>query len=316
MTTELTTKTYDEFGLAEIEGYGSNIQAVISTEMSNLLKDTRALDLEQTGKCLSDLSVETNAISKRMTIIEKLPSLFKVSKWLARYDSIEGRIESLEAGIDAEKERLNTVLNGLHSSLQFMRSNLSDLEACQSDLQEMVDYYKDSTVDEDGLKLQAAANRLKNITTTIAVVKQECAKTVLIIKENKEVSAQLSEAAETLLPLFKVMMLNVLGAKTNAEAMQLKKNLSKVANDVIVKNAKQIEKTAEDLIDGRTEPLIKVETIKEANGILQSAIEKVQQSAKIEVQANLDSVAQLQDSLGKINMLALESVEVINGDET
>lgn len=38
------------------------------------------------------------------------------------------------------------------------------------------------------------------------------------------------------------MMMNVLGAKTNAEAVKLKKNLSKVANKVIIENAKQTEK--------------------------------------------------------------------------
>lgn len=312
MSTEITEITENKWGslsLGNIEDYGSEIQITISDQMSKMLQETRAIDLEQTGKCLSDLSVETGAISKRMSVIEKLPSLFKVHKWLARYDSIEGRIESLEGGIEAEKTRLNTVLNGLHETLQFMREKLKDLESCQSELQAMVDYFQSGESDDDGLKLQAAANRLKLITTTIAVVKQECAKTVLIIKENKEVTAQLAEAADNLLPLFKVMMLNVLGAKTNAEAVQLKKNLSKVANEVIVKNAKQIDKTAEDLIAGRTEPLIKVETIKEANAILQSAIEKVQKSASIEVQANLESVAQLQDSLSKVNLLALADSE-------
>ena len=104
-------------------------------------------------------------------------------------------------------------------------------------------------------------------------------------------------------------MLNVLGAKTNAEAVQLKKNLSKVANEVVVKNAKQIEATAEDLIRGREEPLIKAETIKEANSILQSAIEKVQKSASVDVKTNLDSVAQLQNSIERINSLSLISSE-------
>lgn len=307
---ENEVKVWNSMSLDSIESYGSEIQLTISEQMSKMLHDTRCIDLEQTGKSLSDLSVETNAISKRMSIIEKLPSLFKVSKWLARYDNIENRITSLETGITSEKERLNTVLNGLHESLQFMRERLNDLETCQSELYKMVDYFQSEGADDDGLKLQAASNRLKLITTTIAVVKQECAKTVLIIKENKEVSAQLAEASDNLIPLFKVMMLNVLGAKTNAEAMQLKKNLSKVANEVVVKNAKQIEATAEDLIRGRQEPLIKAETIKEANSVLQSAIEKVQQSASVEVQTNLESVAELQNSIERINSLSLISLKV------
>lgn len=302
-------REWGKLSLSNIEDYGSDIQLSISDQMSKMLHETRCIDLEKTGKSLSDLSVETNAISKKMSVIEKLPSLFKVSKWLARYDNIEHRIQSLEDGINSEKIRLNTTLNGLHESLQFMRDKLNDLEICQQELYSMVDYFKSNDADDDGLKLQAASNRLKLITTTIAVVKQECAKTVLIIKENKEVSAQLAEAADNLVPLFNVMMLNVLGAKTNAEAVQLKRNLSKVANDIVVKNAKQIEQTADDLIKGRTEPLIKAETIKEANNILQSAITKVQQSASSEVKSNLDSVAQLQSSIDKINSIALITSE-------
>lgn len=105
----------------------------------------------------------------------------------------------------------------MHENLQFMRDRLENLEQCQSELQSMVEYYQQN--DEDGLKLQAAMHRLKIITTTISVVKQECAKTILIIKENKEVTNQLAEASDNLIPIFKVMMLNVIGAKTNAEAM-------------------------------------------------------------------------------------------------
>ena len=293
----------DSMSLENIENYGSDIQLNISDQMSVLLHHTKAIDLDQTGKSLSDLSVETNSISKKVTAIEKLPVVLKTKKWLARYDNIEGRIDSLESGIELEKNRLNSTLNSLYESLQFMRGSLESLESCQSELQQMVEYYKEN--DNDGLKLQASVHRLQIITTTIAVVKQECAKTVLIIKENKEVTSQLAEAADNLIPIFKVMMMNVLGAKTNAEAVKLKKNLSKVANKVIIENAKQIEQTAEDLIRGREESLISVKTVQEANNILQSAINKVQSSAMIEVDTNLDAINQLQDSITKINSLSL-----------
>lgn len=204
-------------------------------------------------------------------------------------------------GVVKEKNRLNATLDSMHENLQFMRDRLENLEQCQAELQSMVEYYQNN--DEDGLKLQASMHRLKIITTTISVVKQECAKTILIIKENKEVTNQLAEASDNLIPIFKVMMLNVIGAKTNAEAMQLKQNLSKVANDIIVSNAKQIEKTADDLIKGREEPLISAKSIEEANSALQNAILKVQSSARAEVQTNMDSVKRLEGSIKQIDDL-------------
>ena len=286
--------------LNDIEDYGSNIHLSISEQMTKMLHSTSCIDLEQTGKCLADLSVESDALTKKLQGKSKFLPVMKASKWLAKFDNIENRITNLEKGIEAEKLRLNSTLNGMFESLQFMRDELVNLEACASDLQYLVDYYT-SNDEDDGLRLQAATNRLKLITTTIAVVKQECAKTVMIIKENKEVTAQLSEAVDNLIPILKVTMLNVIGAKTNEEALKLKKNLSKVANKTIVENAKQIERTAEELIEGRTKPLIEVSTITEANSILQSALNKVQSSASDEVKANLDAIKQLQDSINAIN---------------
>ena len=312
MSTELVETRKEELrkmSLSSIEEYGSDIQLTISDQMDKMLHDTRCINLEQTGKVLSDLSVESNNITKKLSVVDKLPSMLKVSKWLARYDSIEHRIETLEQGIVEEKARLSTTLNGMYESLQFMREELQALEKCEAELQEMVDFYQTGDNDDDGLKLQAAVNRLKLITTTIAVVKQECAKTVLIIKENKEVTAQLSEAVDNLIPILKITMLNVIGAKTNEEAIKLKKGLAKVANQSIIANAKQIEKTADDLIEGRTKPLIEVKTIQEANAILQSAITKVKDSATVEVQTNLDAIKQLQESISTINNTPLLSID-------
>ena len=312
MSTELVEARKEELrkmSLTSIEEYGANIQLTISDQMDKMLHDTRCINLEQTGKVLSDLSVESNNITKKLSVVDKLPSMLKVSKWLARYDSIEHRIETLEQGIVEEKARLSSTLNGMYESLQFMREGLQALEKCEAELQEMVEFYKTKDSDDDGLKLQAAVNRLKLITTTIAVVKQECAKTVLIIKENKEVTAQLSEAVDNLIPILKITMLNVIGAKTNEEAIKLKKGLAKVANQSIIANAKQIEKTADDLIEGRTKPLIEVKTIQEANAILQSAITKVKDSATVEVQTNLDAINQLQESISAINNTSLLSID-------
>lgn len=312
MSTELVETRKEELrkmSLTSIEEYGSDIQLTISDQMDKMLHDTRCINLEQTGKVLSDLSVESNNITKKLSVVDKLPSMLKISKWLARYDSIEHRIETLEQGIVEEKARLSTTLNGMYESLQFMREELQALEKCEAELQEMVDFYQTGGNDDDGLKLQAAVNRLKLITTTIAVVKQECAKTVLIIKENKEVTAQLSEAVDNLIPILKITMLNVIGAKTNEEAIKLKKGLTKIANQSIIANAKQIEKTADDLIEGRTKPLIEVKTIQEANATLQSAITKVKDSATVEVQTNLDAIKQLQESISTINNTPLLSID-------
>lgn len=51
--------------LNEIEKYGSEVQADISESMSNLLRDTKCIDLGPTGNYLSELSNTSHDI-KRM----------------------------------------------------------------------------------------------------------------------------------------------------------------------------------------------------------------------------------------------------------
>lgn len=137
----LTVERIESMSLGEIEKYGSDVQSEISDGMSKILESTKCIGLEKTGKSLSDLSVETNQISKKIGSVQKFPAFLKASKWLARYDSVEHRISSLKEGVVQEKDRLNAVLDTMHENLQFMRDRLENLEQCQSELQSMVEYY-------------------------------------------------------------------------------------------------------------------------------------------------------------------------------
>lgn len=62
----LTTERLEALTLTEIEKYGADVQSQISDGMSKILESTKCIGLEKTGKSLSDLSVETNQISKKI----------------------------------------------------------------------------------------------------------------------------------------------------------------------------------------------------------------------------------------------------------
>lgn len=292
--------------LQEIEKYGSDVQMDISESMTKLLQDTKCIDLGATGNYLAELSTTSNSITRRLEPRGIMKPFVKAKNWLSRFDNIESSIVKLDENIQKEQDKLNTVLNGLYQSKEVLSDKLDDLTKVQNDLIEYVEYLKNNQSEEDdGLKLQAAVHRLKVITTTIAVTKQEIGKTVLVIQENKEITNQLMEASENLIPMFKTMMMNVLATKANAEAVQLKKSLVKTANKLVLDNAKQIEKTAEDLITGRTESLIAPQTLTEANDILQRTINKVIDSAKTETSVNLELIDSLKASTDSIKTLSL-----------
>ena len=292
--------------LEEIEKYGSDVQMDISESMTKLLQDTKCIDLGATGNYLAELSTTSNSITRRLEPRGIMKPFVKAKNWLSRFDNIESSIVKLDENIQKEQDKLNTVLNGLYQSKEVLSDKLDDLTKVQNDLTEYVEYLKNNQSEEDdGLKLQAAVHRLKVITTTIAVTKQEIGKTVLVIQENKEITNQLMEASENLIPMFKTMMMTVLATKANAEAVQLKKSLVKTANKLVLDNAKQIEKTAEDLITGRTESLIAPQTLTEANDILQRTINKVIDSAKTETSVNLELIDSLKESTDSIKALSI-----------
>lgn len=102
--------------------------------------------------------------------------------------------------------------------------------------------------------------------------------------------------------MFNVMLMNTLASKANEEALKIKKALVKTANKMV------IERTADELIAGRNESLIDVQTIEEANKILQNTVKKVLESSLSESENNM----QLVDSLKK-SSLALEDISIVAG---
>lgn len=294
-----------DLSLSGIEKYGSEVQVDISESMTKLLQDTKCIDLGATGEYLSELSSTTNVITKKLEKRGVLSVFGKTKKWLAKFDGVESSIMKLDKNIQDERQKLDTVLNGLYASKEMLVSKLADLERVEQELTDYVEELKASSEEDDGIRLQATVHRLKVITTTIAVTKQEISKTVLIVQENKEITNQLMEASENLIPMFKTMMMNVLASKANAEAVELKRSLVKTANKLVIDNAKQIEETAKNLVQDRTDSLISPETLTEANKILQRTIENVINSAKTETSANLELIDSLKSSTDSIKMLSI-----------
>lgn len=50
--------------LQEMESYGSSVQVDISDSMSKIMRNTKCIDLGQTGTCLAELSSTFNNITK------------------------------------------------------------------------------------------------------------------------------------------------------------------------------------------------------------------------------------------------------------
>lgn len=297
--------SYESLSVRDIEKYGSDVQEGINFEMGELMRRARCVDLGNTNTYLQELSDVTNKVAGKGKLFKILP--VGVKKWVNNYESVENRLNKIGESVTYEREKLNNILGTLMESKTRLNSRTSQLSECETYLRGYLEYLDTNpSEDMDGLKRQACVNRLKVIVTTNAVVRQEMVKTVLIIKENKEIVQQLTEASDNLLPMFNVMMLNTLASKANAEAIKMRKVMVETANKLVIENAKQIEKNADELISGRSDSLIDVKTIEDANRILQNTIKKVIESAKSEEGNNMMLIESIKSS-----MVTLDEVKKI-----
>lgn len=303
----------ETLSVQDIESYGADIQSDISSSITEMMKQAKLIDLDSVGNQLQELSDVADQAVKGSKL-SNLPIFSSAKRWLRRYESVESRLSSISKSVTDEQEKLEGVLSALMESKDYLRDKSVELGDCATELQEYVDWLKENPEsDEDGLKMQAAVNRLKIITTTKAVVEQEIVKSVLVIKENKEIQQQLTETATNLIPMFNTMMMNTLASKANTEAIKIRKAMIKTANHLVVENARQIEKNADELIAGRTDSIVDPKSIQEANQILQKTVRKVIESSKVETTQNLALVESLKKQSSNLSSM-VAMIETSNSD--
>lgn len=303
----------ETLSVQDIESYGADIQSDISSSITEMMKQAKLIDLDSVGNQLQELSDVADQAVKGSKL-SNLPIFSSAKRWLRRYESVESRLASISKSVTDEQEKLEGVLSALMESKDYLRGKSVELGDCATELQEYIDWLKENTEsDEDGLKMQAAVNRLKIITTTKAVVEQEIVKSVLVIKENKEIQQQLTETATNLIPMFNTMMMNTLASKANTEAIKIRKAMIKTANHLVVENARQIEKNADELIAGRTDSIVDPKSIQEANQILQKTVRKVIESSKVETTQNLALVESLKKQSSNLSSM-IAMIETSNSD--
>ena len=201
---------FKAMSVEDIESIGKDTQRNISEQMSSLLDGVRCVDIGKAGEEMVNLSVVTSRVTTKLNRAANNSLSRKIlgtQRWLKKFDSLERVINGVSGAVDAEAERLNSVLQGLTASVEVMRGSLSDLEKDANKLQTLYSFLQgNSNEDPDGMKLQACMSRMKVTATLQTLTSQEIAKAVLIIKENKEVSYQLEEARDNLIPMFKTMI--------------------------------------------------------------------------------------------------------------
>lgn len=273
----------DNLSIQDIERYGSDIQDGINTAMESVLVKAKVLEVGDVGDKLNEVAVLANKATKGVAG-KHLPAPFvKFKKFMGRYDTVENKLIELNTGISEQKEKLDSTLNDLIESREIMVQSAKRLEKCETELKEYADSLVDNT---DGIRTQAVANRLKTISTLRASTEQSAYEVAMLIQHNKEITHQLEETVTNVVPMFKMQLVTALSIKAHEEALDLRENITNVANKLVIENAKNIQKANDRMLDNRSKAIIDPEKLIEANDILQQTISKTIDMAGKESEMN------------------------------
>lgn len=289
------------YTVEQLENYGRDVQNRIADTMSDLLTGVKGLDVGQQSTYLTELSQTADIVTKKLPQNSFMKPVFGVKRWLAKFESVENSLTRIEDTIQEDIDKRNRILNGLIAQKDALKGNIESLTQVETELKGIISEIQSG--DNDELLLYAATHRLKIVTVTREVSTQELAKTLIQLRESKEVTYQLEEAVTNLIPIFKTMMMNCVAAKANQDSIKLRKALEKTANKLVIESAKQMEKTAADLVEGRNSELIAPATLKEANQILQRTVKTLVDGSRAETASSMELITSLQSTSESLKSL-------------
>lgn len=307
---------FHTMSIKDLEHYGMPIQESISDSVDAILENTKGLELGKTQDHLSDLTETSTVITKKLDSLRIIKPLLGAKRWLSKFDTVANQLDTVRENIDSEVERLNKVLDALFKNKEMLDTKTKELETVQFELYEYSNFLQQNPdEDPDGLRLLATSGRLNLISSTLELSKHELVKTVILIKENKEITYQLREAQLNVVPVFKTMMINSLALETNKRAIKLKNTLQEVTARATIDSARQIEQDAKKLIEGRKIKVIDPKTLNEANDLLIKAVENINQAMYKESEENLKLVETTLQANIKLKELLQTSDEVLTVEE-
>lgn len=291
--------------ITEIDKFGSEVQDKINIEMSKIISNYKTVDAGSAGQQLTELSIAANSATNKLS---KIGPLASIQRFIGRFDTIENKVEQIISGIENTKNRLNIVMDSMTYSRECIREYILDFKPLEEQLSNYIDELESDTT-SDEIRLQAVVNRLKTLTSSRVTAEQSFIETTLLIGQTQEIQHQINEMLSNIIPIFKMKLVNALSIKIHNEALELKAQVKKISERLIVENAKNIEKNTDIMIENRRSAIINPETLIEANEILQRVVSKAVEACSTETEANKKVIDRLNSAsimlMSKANKMKL-----------
>lgn len=284
--------------------FGANAQKSLAGFSETILSQVRAHDLGDVGDLMTDLVVNVenfDADFDNKGILAKIPFINKakksIEKYLARYDIVEKQIDKIEAKLETSRMEM---LKDISMYDKLYDENLKYFEELQlyivageeviKDMRDnqLPELLKEAEAKEDPMALQVVNDfkdsidrfekRIFDLKTSKTLAIQTAPQIKLIQNNDKLLVDKVTDAINNVIPLWKSQVVIALGMEKQKRVLELERQVSNTANDLLRKNADKLRQNSVEIAEEAERSMVDIDTVKHVN---QQLIETIRETMAI-----------------------------------
>lgn len=301
-------KAIDEFNskidvtdTTQVIQYGAAAQEKISQFSDSILEDVKTKNLGETGDLLADLVSQIKAFDKDVSGEKKgfFAKLFNNAKKevdfaIAKYSKIEKNIDTIESGLEKDKLQMLkdiSIFDTMYEkNLEYFKEISLYIIAGERKLEELrtkVLPELQETARKSGEQLDVQkVNDMENMINrfekkiydlkTTRIISIQMAPQIRLLQNNEaELVEKIQSSITNTIPLWKNQMVLALGINNAKQALQSQQAVSKLTNEMLVKNSETLKQGSIDIAEESEKAIVNIETIKKTNADLIETLDKV-----------------------------------------
>ena len=302
-------KAIDEFNSkidiedsTQVLQFGAQAQEKISKFSDSILEDVKTKNTGEVGDLLANLVSQIKSFDSDITSNQKkgfFAKLFSNAKKevdyiIAKYSKIEKNIDTIENGLEKDKLQMLKDINIFDTmyekNLEYFKEISLYIIAGERKLEEL----RNTTLPELREKAEKSGeqldiqkvNDMENMINrfekkiydlkTTRIISIQMAPQIRLLQNNEaELVEKIQSSITNTIPLWKNQMVLALGINNAKQALKSQQAVSKLTNDMLVKNSETLKQGSIDIAEESEKAIVNIETLQKTNQDLIVTLDKV-----------------------------------------
>ena len=324
-------KAIDEFNSkidindsTQILQFGASAQNKISKFSDDVLQDVKTKQTGDVGVLLADLVAQIKSFDNDVAYDNKgfFGKLFtnakkEFDKIVAKYTKIEKNIDTIENGLEKNKLQMLkdiSIFDTMYQknleyfkeiSLYIIAGDIKIKELREVELPKLKKIAEESGEQLDAQKVNDLENMINRFEKkiydlkTTRIISIQMAPQIRLLQNNEaELVEKIQSSITNTIPLWKNQMVLALGINNAKNALQTQQAVSKLTNDMLVKNSETLKQGSIQIAEESERAIVDIETIRKTNQDIVETIDRVIEihengcMKRAEAEAELQSIEQ------------------------